>query len=497
MIQSVPRNALVAIAQVLVTGAVLFLLYRYLLTQIGVEKLGVWSIVMAAVSASKVAQLGFSGSTIKYVAKYLALKDSETVSRVIQTSVLTTVVFLGVVTILAYPVLRWVLMLYVPDTGVTDSLQLLPYSLVTLWLGGVAAVFQAGLDGCQRVDVRGYLVIVAYMIYFGIAVFLVDKFGLVGLAYAQVIQGAFLLVAGWYVLKRVMPFLPIFPKCWHRCEFREMLNYGLNFQFVSILQILYDPVTKLLIGNFGGLAVTGYYEMANRMVLQLRTLLVSANQVLVPVIASAHEHDAKYTTGIYHKSYRVTFFVAAPYFCAVIALAPFISIAWVGRYETVFVATSVMLSIAWWINTLSSPAYFQALGVGVLRWVVASYVIIAIINITVGYGLGVVQGGDGPILAWAIALSVGSLWIIMAHVNANSIPLKTLLPRESLPLLVASLVVAGASHGVYRGIESVYLALIVILAAAFIGVLPFVVLHPIGRAVLQYVLSKINRSSAT
>ncbi len=492
MAQTVSRNALVAVTQVLVVGAVLFLLYRHLLAEIGVAKLGIWSIVMAAVSVSKVAQLGFSGSTVKYVAKYLALKDREAVSRVIETATIATAAFLGIVALCSYPALQWLLKRFVPADGVADSLALLPYSLVALWLGAIGAVFQAGLDGCQRIDVRGYLMILAYIGYLGVAILLVDSIGLVGLAYAQVIQSVFLVAASWYALRRVMPFLPLYPRRWHRLEFREMLGYGMSFQFVSLMQMLYEPVTKLLIGNYGGLAVTGYYEMANRMVLQLRTLLVAGNQVLVPVIADAYEHDAKNAITIYHKSYRLMFFVAAPYFCLIIALVPFISRIWIGHFEPVFALASVMLSAAWWVNTLSAPAYFLALGAGLLRWLVVSYFVIAVLNVTLGYGLGALAGGVGPIIAWAIALAFGSLTIIFAHLRANSISMRGLLPRESLPLLAASVLVAGFSYRIYHQIDSIPIAFSITLLVFGIFVFPFVGLHPLGRAVKHYVLSKLN-----
>ena len=63
------------IAQVVVSSVILFFLYRYLLNTIGVAKLGVWSVVMAAASASRMSELGLSGSVVKFVAKYKAHSD--------------------------------------------------------------------------------------------------------------------------------------------------------------------------------------------------------------------------------------------------------------------------------------------------------------------------------------------------------------------------------------------------------------------------------------
>jgi O-antigen/teichoic acid export membrane protein len=49
--------------------------------------------------------------------------------------------------------------------------------------------------------------------------------------------------------------------------------------------MLYDPITKALLTKFGGLSLVGYYEMANKLIYQIRSLKVSANQILVPAFA--------------------------------------------------------------------------------------------------------------------------------------------------------------------------------------------------------------------
>lgn len=49
------KNAMMAVLQTLVMGAILFFLYRYLLRTIGVEQLGLWSLVLASTSVTPVA----------------------------------------------------------------------------------------------------------------------------------------------------------------------------------------------------------------------------------------------------------------------------------------------------------------------------------------------------------------------------------------------------------------------------------------------------------
>ena len=69
---SVSRNAVMAVVQAVTTGGVLFLFYRYLLKAIGPEQVGVWAVVLATASTSRISEMGFTGSAVKFTAKYVA-----------------------------------------------------------------------------------------------------------------------------------------------------------------------------------------------------------------------------------------------------------------------------------------------------------------------------------------------------------------------------------------------------------------------------------------
>ncbi len=479
MLSATKRNAVVAIVQVAVNGFVLFFLYRFLLSEIGPAKLGVWSVVMALVSVSKFAQLGFSGSTIKYVAKHLARNDKERAARSMQTAVVSTVLLVGLLCVLAYPVLRLLLEKFVPEDGVRDAIAILPFALIAFWLNAIGSVYQSALDGCQRVDIRGYVMILSYGAYYLAAIQLVNSLGLEGFVYAQIVNAVVILLLGWYAVGRIMTYIPKLPLGWYKAEFREMFSYGVNFQLVSLTQMMYEPVTKLLIGHFGGLAVTGYYELANRMILQLRTLLVAGNQVLVPVIAEAQEKEGKGSLTLYHQSYRITVLLSIPFFCLLVALMPAISVLWIGHYVSEFVVPAIILAVAWWVNAISVPAYFSYLGKGELRWPVVGHLLNAVANVFLGLLFGKFLGGIGPVIGWALALSIGSCFLLVKYALEQQIPLASLIPKDMIPILLVSLFVAITGLSVYFITDSaISESLFVFLLLPII----FMMLHPLRCA---------------
>jgi O-antigen/teichoic acid export membrane protein len=281
------------------------------------------------------------------------------------------------------------------------------------------------------------------IVYFIVAVATVPALGLHGLAFAQVLQSLLILLINWWKLRRLLPELSIVPRIWKRALFGEMVRYGANFQAEAIFGMLHDPIAKALLSKYGGLATVGYYEMASRMVFQLRSLIGSAFMVLVPVIASAHENTPARVRQLYATSCRALIYVTVPAYGAVIAAAPVISQLWIGRVEPTFVLCTVLLAVGWMVNALNAPAMHANLGIGELWWNTAAAVAIAAFNVMLGIPLGHLFAGPGVVVSWALALAMGSTLIGVAYHRRHRIPLTDWFHPESRAILLAAAVGAG------------------------------------------------------
>ena len=123
-------NAISTFGQELVSAAVLFLLYRFLIRAIGIERFGVWSLVLATTSVVTLANQGFSTSIVKFVAKYAAQERPEHVSAIVQTALLSTGLALAVVSTGLYPAARWLLKFLLPPAALADAHLVLPFALI-------------------------------------------------------------------------------------------------------------------------------------------------------------------------------------------------------------------------------------------------------------------------------------------------------------------------------------------------------------------------------
>jgi O-antigen/teichoic acid export membrane protein len=475
--------------QIVIGGVVLFLLYRFLLYTIGPRQLGIWSLVSATISVIQIANLGLSSSVIKYVAKYKALGDFKKLSEVIQTAVITVTVLVGFLLVICYPLFKLILQMVIPAEVFYLALSILPYALFSLLLMMITSIFQSGLYGINRIDLSSYPLMGKVIVNLVLCIILTPIYGLLGMAYASVIQNLLTLVTSLVLLKKQLPFLPVILFRWSKSTFKKIFFYGINSQVISIAVMLCDPVTKVLLSTFGSLSMVGFYEMASRMVQQFRAVIVSASQVIVPTIADMNESAPEKIRSLYLHSYGLLFYLALPLLSLIIVCAPIISEIWIGYYEQVFVYSTTLLAIGWFLNTLAVPAYFTNSGMGELRWNVIGQSLIAIVNGVLGLVLGYFYNGFGVIAAWIIALPLGNSLIYVFYHIKHRIPFSELIPKSSKALLFTCLLGIIAAFTIKVGFDHTTIAktLNILVAVVFAAVvfIPFW-FHPLRKSLIRW-----------
>lgn len=439
-------NAASSVVQIVVSGATLVILYRYLLETIGVAQLGVWSLVLATGSIVQVANFGLTGSIVKHIAEYDAKGDKRSLAVAVETAAITTA-FLGLILMVcAYPAAKYYLAFAMDDQLYQDALEILPLALVAFLVLMVTSIYQSGLYGCQLIVQRNGLLIAESISHLTLCILLASRYGLLGLASARVLQNCITLTASAAFLKSNISTLSIIPYRWDKTQFKEMVGYATNFQIISLLAMLSDPITKALLSRLGGVSMVGYYEMANKFVQLFRSLIVNANQVLVPAFANLGQLQPWRVSELYLKSHRMVIYLALPGFGLLTVCTPLVSELWIGRVEPVFVWSMVLLCVGWFANTVAVPAYFASLGTGEMRINVISHVAMTISNILLAISLGRVVGGLGVVAGWAIALGIGGLSLNILYCNQKSIALGSLISRDDRTLGLYVVFGLGASY---------------------------------------------------
>ena len=492
-------NVFMSFGQVLVSGVAFLFLYRYLLDSIGSELAGVWALLLAWTTSLSVSNFGMSGGALKFVSRYRAHKDEESVVRVVETSILSCVIALIVILPITWPVFKQLVYLIVePAEYIDEALMVLPYAMITFGLTSLSTIVNACIDGTQRVYLRNILIMMSALLYLGLTILLIPRAGFVGLAQAQILQTGITLIVGWIMLRAVIPSLPIIPFRWNKNMFREIFAYSFNFQIISVMQLLFQPVTKSLLSVFGGVGQVYYFEMAHKLVMQLRGMIVIAHQSIVPAIAHWHETNSAYVQLAYRKSFQILLVLVLVCLPLLTALAPIISRLWIGQYEHIFVLCFLFLVFGWFLNILSNPAYFGYLGIGRLRWNILGHVVIGVISLGFGILFGLSYGGSGVVLAYAMAIPVGSGLTLWAYHREYGIRAAKLIEPHSVFLAFAGiaggLVTVFLYHRVLDHLHPWVLVFLLLLSYALVVAIPLW-RHPI-RKTLQGWASELTATTS-
>lgn len=409
------RNIAANMLQTLISTALLFALYRYINVSLGVEKLGIWAVVLATVSAARIADLGLSSSVTRFVAINLAKNDVPRAIQTIDTTVISLLVLVGSLAPIIYLLTKLALPRILHNAALLDALAVLPYALTSLWLTLLAAVLQGGLDGCQRMGLRSVAVIISQAALLASSVLLVPTYGLTGLAIAQTGQALISMMLSRIFLCRSIRGMPWIPTKWNKSIFLEQLRYSTNVQAASISMLLFDATTKILLAKFAGPSAAGLFEMANQLVQKSRALIVTANQAAIPHITTLAENEPERVHHFYRANIRVLFFFSVPTFTLLLAWGAGFSWLLIGSYQAQFVTLLYITGIAWLVNILATPAYFANLGTGHVGRNTIAHVIIGLANITLGWTLGSKYGAHGVAYAYATALILGSVALFATY----------------------------------------------------------------------------------
>lgn len=493
---SLHRNALANVLQMLVGAGLMFVLYRYINATLGIALFGVWSVVLATASASRLANMGVGAGMTRFVAKYLALEDGRTAASMVETAAVTLSVVLGVVLPLLYFPLKLILAHVFSGQYLDEAQMLLPYALASLWLGDVAGVFESGFEGLQRMDLRAGILVTGQALRLGLAIWLIPAYGLIGLAEAQVAQGVFQFLTGWIVLRRLLPQLGRLPLRWSRRAFRELIGYGANLQLATLFMMLMDPVAKAFMAKFGGASAAGYFEMANQLVLKVRALIVTANQAIVPKVAALAEIDPSRLVSLYRENMRVLVFVTLPITALLVVWAGGFSWLLTGEYHLQLVHLIELFAVAWGFNIFTGPAYFINMGTGDIRWNTLSHMLMGVLNVALCWLLGIRFGLAGVAFSYAIALVVPSATLMIIFAKTNKIKWAHNYRGTDLILFFSFIVITSFGFIAYTEFDfwnPVVASLIFALPLVLLGTAMWI--HPLGRSLRSALFAEAGWSS--
>lgn len=417
------RKALVGTLEVIVYAGVLFLLYRIIVRALGIEAMGIWSLVMAAASFLRFADAGVGSGVGRFVALSRSEGDDGRALQIIDTALVFNAVLLAALTVLLVFPARLLLPYAFDDAGSLETARkLLPLAFGAFILTNLSAVSSASLVALHRLDLKSYIVMGSCFLQVAVAGLWIDDYGLIAVGAGLIAQQATILVGCYLAARHVMgvPAARIVPRP-SRAALRELLPFGLRMQGVSILTSMFDPISRFAMSHFGGLAAVGTFELAQRALMQLRQLIVNPSQQLMP--AFAHYKDRESRRTLYMKSLATLSVGAALILGGAALVAPLLAWLWLGEVPPHFWEFTAVLAVGWIVNVASVPAYHLSVSAGRLKSIAMGGLATTVVGPVLAVLLGREWGDRGVVLGTALGLALGGAITMVIASRANGLPL--------------------------------------------------------------------------
>ncbi|MEM7296506.1 MAG: oligosaccharide flippase family protein, partial [Pseudomonadota bacterium] len=204
---------------------------------------------------------------------------------------------------------------------------------------------------------------------------------------------------------------------------RDLLGLGAKLQATTAATLLFEPMSRLLLGSVAGTAFLGLYEMAQRMIYQVRGIAVMGQRALLPSYVATLETAPHDLDALFDRTSRLSALSAVILLGGAVLLSPLVSLLWLGELNRTFVTICALLGIAWTFNVVVVPAIFLGEARGQIAanfWGAAIAAVLAPILI-----LATSNSALGLFATAAIALSRMSADILPALLNRPAATLRS------------------------------------------------------------------------
>jgi O-antigen/teichoic acid export membrane protein len=265
-----------------------FFLAPFVVHTLGNTGYGVWILVGSLTGYLGLLDLGIRPAIVRYVSKYKALNDEESINQVINTS-LVIFTLAGLLALLISLILaHFSVDIFKVTKDYHRELRLVLVLVgLNVALGFPFGVFNAFLNAWQRFDLNNAIIISAYLLRAGLIVlFLKLGYGLLALA---LITLATSLVE--YVLKvrccfKVFPALKIKLSLANKKTLKMIFQFSLFSFIMGISTLLAYYSDSIVIGYFLSAATITFFAIAANLIEYLKQLVNTVSVTLTPVAST-------------------------------------------------------------------------------------------------------------------------------------------------------------------------------------------------------------------
>ncbi|MCD7978217.1 MAG: oligosaccharide flippase family protein [Tannerellaceae bacterium] len=281
------KNSLSGVIQLVVTAVLTLICVPFLISKLGMEVYGIFAVLSVIGNLSTLADLGMDRALIVYLSRQGRSQESD-YDIIIALGIKTLLLCLVITGLLVFQKFILLSLFNIPDSWYDEAADLYRLLIFSNALMIIGMTFVSVLDSLQKVYLNSYIRFLYSLVYWlGILFIIFTGKGLRGIGDVSVISAII-----WLVFT-----VSISLRYWGRIQLRgigknvqriinKQIVYSSKIFSASILNLFFEPLSKILISNFIGLHAVALFDVALRIRGQIASLFSKVIYPLGPYIAN-------------------------------------------------------------------------------------------------------------------------------------------------------------------------------------------------------------------
>jgi O-antigen/teichoic acid export membrane protein len=353
--------------------------YAIYLNYLGYQRFGLWLVLGLVMSETQIFKAGLSPAQVKLVAETYAKGDLAGVRDYIGSSQLVLLLFTLPLPAAVFA-LRHTLVAFFRFDGADAAvfLQLIgPMMLFLIYILIVDAMVSS-LGGVGRMDLTNYLVALTQGVGLIVGTVLLHAgYGVTGLLIAQILGYVVLHVGSFLILRRICHFRFRDQLRWRSECVRNLVRTGSWLFGSTLVNLLLDPLNRVLLTRYAGLASVPQYDIALNAGMKLRSFAEVATRSISPEVARiaaiGGEEAATRIARIERRALLIVLGGCLVTFVLIgIFAGPFLHLLLRARYSDALLGPVRAMLLAAFFSAGALPAFYVLTGLGQTRQILTS-----------------------------------------------------------------------------------------------------------------------------
>lgn len=413
--QKIVRNSFFSEVKVIISICFNLLIIPYIIKKIGIAGFGTWAIFIAIMNLVGIFDFGLTSNITRIIAKYKNKNNKEI--NILLNTTFTFLLSISIVLLILVNIVRLkIFSIFFHDSIITYDVFLVYLNIFIIL--GIFNLFQIAFNnilvGCQNFKSVALINTITNTVNsILLFIFLYLGYGFFGITLATGLTLIILMTCELLIIYRKLPSLQFNLKYIHFHKLLLFLKFGLQVYLTSLANNLIFQGNKLIVTFYFGISYAGYFDIALRIVNQIRIIYSGILETIMPLAAEIK--TGKITLKIkklYLEMIRNYTIILFPLFLLVILYSNIFIKIWLQKEMPDLIITLELFSIMQIINLLTGPAFLLQAGLGKPKYGAQS----AVLGILVNYILFPIfsrqYGYLGSLFSLVITYSVSSIYFL-------------------------------------------------------------------------------------